>query len=253
MISIPDERVIAMSKSIVLFGVGPGLGQAVARRYAREGYVVVLVARRQEPLDQLAMDLAGVGATAHVIVADLSKPEAICSLAEQIRASVGNPDAIYYAPAGAAAGFVPATSLTLQHVQAAMPLYVYALLAIVHEFLPSMVEQGDGAILTAQGASAVQGMPNMSGPGPALAAQRNYLQSLRAEVADKGVYVGGLYIGAAIENTPFHDRMRTAKSNGDPFPDVPTVAPAHLADLLWTMHNTKGQSEACYPEGLFNR
>jgi short-subunit dehydrogenase len=242
-----------MSKSIVLFGVGPGLGQAVARRYARAGYVVVLVARRREPLDQLANDLADGGATAHVIVADLSKPEVIPALAKQIRAKVGDPDAIYYGPAGAAAGFVPATALTPQHVQAAMPLYVYALLAVVHEFLPSMVEQGHGAILTAQGASAVQGMPNMSGPGPALAAQRNYLQSLRAEVADKGVYVGGLYIGAAIENTPFHDRMRTANSNGDPLPDVPTVAPAHLADLLWTMHNTKGQSEACYPESLFNR
>jgi short-subunit dehydrogenase len=242
-----------MSKSIVLFGVGPGLGQAVARRYAREGYEVVLVARRREPLDQLAEDLAGVGATAHVVVADLAEPEAIPALADRIRAKVGNPDAIYYAPAGAAGGFVPATDLTLQHVKAAMPLYVYALLALVHEFLPGMVEQGHGAILTAQGASAVQGMPNMSGPGPALAAQRNYLQSLRAEVADKGIYVGGLYIGAAIENTPFHAQMRTAKSAGGAFPDVPTVDPAHLAEMLWTMHSTKSPAEACYPESLFNR
>ena len=32
-----------MSKSIAVFGAGPGLGQAVARRYAREGYAVTLV------------------------------------------------------------------------------------------------------------------------------------------------------------------------------------------------------------------
>jgi NAD(P)-dependent dehydrogenase (short-subunit alcohol dehydrogenase family) len=43
-----------MSKSIAVFGAGPGLGQAVARRYAREGYAVTLVARRSEPLDRLA-------------------------------------------------------------------------------------------------------------------------------------------------------------------------------------------------------
>jgi transposase len=56
-----------------------------------------------------------------------------------------------------------------------------------------MMSQGDGALLTAQGASSVRGVPHMSGPGPAQAAQRNYLQSLHAEVSGKGVYVGMLY------------------------------------------------------------
>jgi hypothetical protein len=46
-----------MPKSIAVFGAGPGLGQAVARRYAREGYEVTLVARRQEPIDRLAKEL----------------------------------------------------------------------------------------------------------------------------------------------------------------------------------------------------
>lgn len=55
----------------------------------------------------------------------------------------------------------------------------------------------------------------MSGPGSAQAAQRNYLQSLHAEVADKGVYVGRLYIGAAIEKSAFHTEMEKAKAAGD--------------------------------------
>ena len=57
-----------------------------------------------------------------------------------------------------------------------MPLIFYTMLALVQEFLPHMLEQGDGAILTAQGGSTVQGLPNMSGPSPAQAAQRNYLR-----------------------------------------------------------------------------
>jgi short-subunit dehydrogenase len=242
-----------VSKSIAVFGAGPGLGQAVAHRYARDGYAVVLVARRQEPLDVLAKDLTSAGVTAHVITADLSDSDAVTSLAEQIRAKVGNLDAFYYAPAGGDGGFVPAADLTPQHVQDFMPLAVYSLLALVQEFLPHMVEQGHGAILTAQGASAVQGPPNMSGPGPALAAQRNYLQSLHAEVAQKGVYVGKLYIGAIIENSAFHAEMEAAKAAGAPIPEWPTADPVHLADLLWTMHSTKGQPEAIYPEGFFDR
>ena len=236
-----------MPRSIGVFGAGPGLGQAVARRYAREGYEVVLVARRREPLDLLAQDLAGAGATAHVITADLSDTDAIPALAEQIRAKAGDLDALYYAPTPNQ-GFVPAAKLTPQHAQDFMPLIFYTLLALVQEFLPHMLEQGDGAILTAQGASTVQGLPNMSGPGPAQAAQRNYLQSLHAEVADKGVYVGMLYIGAAIEHSAFHTEMEKAKAAGSRVWEMPTVDPDHLADLLWTMHRTKGQPEATYPE-----
>jgi short-subunit dehydrogenase len=235
-----------MSKSIAVFGAGPGLGQAVARRYAREGYAVTLVARRAEPLDRLAKELASAGATAHVITADLSDTGATPRLADQIRAQAGDLDAFYYAPTPAT-GFVSAASLTPQRAQDFMPLIFYTMLALVQEFLPHMLEQGDGAILTAQGGSTVQGLPNMSGPSPAQAAQRNYLQALHAEVAGQGVYVGMLYVGAAIRDSAFHTELETAKAAGHPVWEMPVVDPGQLAGLLWTMHSTKGQREAIYP------
>jgi short-subunit dehydrogenase len=93
-----------------------------------------------------------------------------------------------------------------------------------------------------------------AGPGLGQAAQRNYLQSLHAEVAEKGVYVGRLYIGAVIQNSAFHAEMEAARAAGAPIREWgPTADPAHLADLLWTMHSTRGQAEAIYPEGLFDR
>src|SRR5919197_3346344 len=238
-----------MPRSIAVFGPGPGLGRAVAHRYVQGGYDVVLVARRQQPLDSLAEELAGAGASAHGIAADLSDTDAVPALAERVRAAVGDLDAFYYAPTPAD-GFVAAADLTPQRAQAFMPLVVYSLLALVQQFLPHMVEQGAGAILTAQGASTVQGPPNMSGPGPAQAAQRNYLQSLHAEVADKGVYVGMLYIGAIIENSAFHTQIEEAKATGAGRSWGPTVESARLADLLWNMHSARGEAEASYPEGI---
>jgi short-subunit dehydrogenase len=235
-----------MPKSIAVFGAGPGLGQAVARRYAQEGYDVVLVARRRQPLDVFAQDLVGIGANAHVIAADLADPDAVPALAGQVRAAMGELDALYYAPTPEQ-GFVAATELTPQRAQDFMPLVFYSLLALVQQFLPHMLQQRSGAILTAQGASTVHGLPNMSGPGPAQAAQRNYLQSLQAEVADKGVYVGMLYIGALIENSAFHTQTEKAKAAGTGRDWGPTVNPAYLAGLLWDMHDTKDSSEAMYP------
>ena len=233
-----------MSKSIAVFGAGPGLGQAVAHRYAREGYDVVLVARRREPLERLAKDLASGGGTAHVITADLSGTAAVPALAAQVRTQVGHLDALYYAPTPDQ-GFVPAANLTAQRARDYLPLIFYTLLDLVEQFLPDMLEQGDGAILTAQGASTLHGLPNMSGPGPAQAAQRNYLQSLHAEVAGQGIYVGMLYIGALIEDSAFHTWTTTPDGSARNW--GPTVHPSHLADMLWNMHATKSPTEASYP------
>jgi short-subunit dehydrogenase len=239
-----------LPKSIAVFGAGPGLGHAVARRYAQDGYEVVLVARRREPLELLARELAdaGRGATAHIVTADLADTDAVPALAKQIRAVVGGLDALYYAPTPGD-GFFPAADLTPQRAEAFMPLVFYTLVALVQEFLPHMLAHGDGAILTAQGASTVHGLPNMSGPGPAQAAQRNYLQSLHTEVAAKGVYVGMLYVGAIIEDSGFHAWLQNAKATGAETRDWgPTVTPAHLANLLRDMHEAKAAAEAIYPD-----
>src|SRR5256885_2459377 len=115
-----------MNKSIAIFGAGPGLGRAVARRYAHEGYDVVLVARRRQLLDSFAEDLAAAGASAHVIAADLADTGAVGALADQIFAVTGELDALYYAPTPAD-GFVAAAELTPQRAQAFMPLAVYSL------------------------------------------------------------------------------------------------------------------------------
>jgi NAD(P)-dependent dehydrogenase (short-subunit alcohol dehydrogenase family) len=228
-----------MSKSIVVCGAGPGLGQAVAHRYAREGYAVVVVARRPEPLDRLVKELAGGGAQAHAIAADLADTDAVPQLAGRIRAAVGDPDVLYY---GAAAnGFVPVLELTVERLRDLLPLGVHTPLALAREFLPAMIARGDGALLSAQGASALHGNPHIAG-GVTLAAQRNLLQALHAAVADRGVYVGGLYVGAAIENTPFHAGLAA-----NPIPGMQSVAPARLADLLWSMHHETRQPEATYP------
>ena len=115
------------------------------------------MARRREPLDRLAKELAIAGATAHVITADLSDTGATPRLAEQIRAKAGNLDAFYYAPTPAT-GFVSAANLTPQRAENFMPLIFYTTPALAEESLLHTLEQGDGAILTAQGADR-QGLP----------------------------------------------------------------------------------------------
>ncbi|GAB3400244.1 SDR family NAD(P)-dependent oxidoreductase [Flindersiella endophytica] len=242
-----------MLKSIAVFGVGPGLGQAVARRYGREGYEVVLVARGRDRLDQLAKELSAEGVTAHVVAADLERTDLVPSYAEQIRACVGDLTALYYAPAATGTGFAPAAGLRAEQVSNGMPRTVYTLVELVREFLPAMLERGDGAIVSAQGASAIRGWAEMSGWPVALAAQRHYLQSLSAEVSGKGVYVGMLYIGALIRGSAADAAFQAAEAAGEPVPDWPATDSGQLADLLWTMHAVRDRLEVVFPPELADR
>jgi short-subunit dehydrogenase len=66
-----------LPKSIAVFGAGPGLGHAVARRYAQDGYEVVVVARHRPPLDLLAQEPTQTGAKTYVITADLADTDAV--------------------------------------------------------------------------------------------------------------------------------------------------------------------------------
>ncbi len=55
------------------------------------------------------------------------------------------------------------------------------------------------------------------------------------------------YAARAVENSAFHTEIEKARAAGDPVWEMPAVGPGRLADLLWAMHDTKGQRETAYP------
>lgn len=231
--------------TIAVFGAGPGLGRSVARRYGREGYEVVLVSRTAEKLEALAAELAAEGITAHAVPADLSDPARVSDLATRIRDAVGDPEVIYYAPVSTVT-FVPAAELTTADIASSTALLVETFAALLTEFLPPMRAARSGAILTAQGATALAGIPNMSGPGPAMAAQRNWLQALGKELAPEGVVVGRLYISALIRNSAIHQGLAAA---GKKLPGAALVDPDALADRLFRIHQKGRPAEISAPRG----
>ena len=52
---------------------------------------------------------------------------------------------------------------------------------------------------------------------------------------------------AVFGASAFHAEIENAEAAGDPVWEMPSADPGQLADLLWTMHGTKGQREATYP------
>ena len=67
----------------MITGASSGLGEATARQLAREGFTVILAARRAALLDQLASEIAQTNASAYAIPTDMTQPAQVEALAQQ--------------------------------------------------------------------------------------------------------------------------------------------------------------------------
>jgi hypothetical protein len=78
-----------------------------------------------------------------------------------------------------------------------------------------------------------------------MAAARNYVLTLNAEVAEKGVYAGTVNIGAMIDRSA---GMRAATAGGHELdPRLPVINPDEIAEELWTLVTKRDRVEAILP------
>lgn len=236
------------TKCIAVLGAGPGLGLALARRYGKEGYAVALVARRPAFLQTLSQQLAAEGIVVQGFQADLRDAGAVAAAMTAIVSRFGRVDVLYYGPS-APEGFVAAAALDVEAVKNKVELFLYGLVAAVGGVLPSMRAHRQGAILVGLGGSAAVGLPFMSGPGPALAAARNYLHSLHGELALEGIYVGMLTLSAVIQHSEWHSGIQSGliPMALPPGFQIPEVSPDFLAELLHRAAQERRTAELSYP------
>ena len=83
-------------RHLLLVGTGPGLGAAIARRFARDGYRLTLVARSEETLATIAKELRAAGADVAVVQADAGDPERLRAALSPLFAAPGAPGAVIY-------------------------------------------------------------------------------------------------------------------------------------------------------------
>lgn len=81
-------------KVAIVTGAGTGIGRGIALAFGREGAKVALLARRREPLDGVAKELAQLGAEARVIACDVTRSKATRSAVEEVESAFGRVDAL---------------------------------------------------------------------------------------------------------------------------------------------------------------
>jgi|SRR6185437_2882657 NAD(P)-dependent dehydrogenase (short-subunit alcohol dehydrogenase family) len=207
----------------VVIGVGPGLGAALARRFAT-GYRVALVARGSEKLEELGGEINKSGGEAFAVSADVSKPAEIDSAFARIRAQAGEPDVLLYnaamRPFGRLMETKPSTFENTWRVNA------FGAFLCSQAVVPGMLARGSGVILFTGATAGVKPFPTSAAFGPAKFALRGLAQVMARDLGPQGIHVAYINIDGPID-MPFIHKLRPELQPDD------MLAPAAIAETFW--------------------
>jgi NAD(P)-dependent dehydrogenase (short-subunit alcohol dehydrogenase family) len=221
------------SKVCLITGVGPGTGAALARRFARAGYRVAMLARTAERLEALARELP----EARAFACDVADPEALKRAVEDVRATLGAPKVVVHnAVGGTFADFLEAKPEDLERN---FQVNVMALFHLARLTVPAMMEAGEGALICTGNTSAYRGKPRFAAFAPTKAAQRVLLESIARRVGPAGVHAAYVAVDAVID-VPWTRQMM--KDQPDAFFCKPEdiaeecLRIAHQPRSAWSFH-----------------
>ena len=211
-----DEK----SPVAVVTGVGPGTGAAIARRFARGGYAVAMLARNRDRLGSLQREIPN----SRAYPCDVSDEAQLDATIDAVRAELGAPKVLVHNAVGGAFGnFMEIDPKVLnQNFQ----VNTMALLYLARRLAPAMIAAGEGAIIASGNTSALRGKASFAGFAPTKAAQRILAESIARELGPKGVHVAYVLIDAVIDLDWTRRR----------WPDAPAeffIKPAAIAEEVW--------------------
>jgi short-subunit dehydrogenase len=200
--SVADSGSSIDSRHLLLVGAGPGLGMAVARRFAQGGYRVTLVARSMDGLSDLADSLADTGAQIDTITGDASDPEALGARMAELYGQPGAPGLIIYnAVMGAPDKLL---SSSVEHLQTAYAVDVISAIVMAQVAAPAMRAAGSGTIIVTGGGFADHPIPALATVSLGKAAVRSAATMLAADLEPDGVRVATFTIaGQIVSGTAF--------------------------------------------------
>jgi short-subunit dehydrogenase len=226
-----DTRTRRPGQTVLITGASSGIGRELARLFAGDGASLILVARSENKLRELAGELAEThGVQAHVMPADLSQPASPMQIVEALADRQLTVDVLVnnagFGGHGSVAGLGVARQLEMVEVNVAALTRLTALL------LPAMLERGSGAILNVASTAAFAPGPNHAVYCATKAYVLSFTQALAEEVRGSGVRVSCLAPGATESGFAAQSGMGGTKLFRAGVMDARRVAQAAYRGLL---------------------
>lgn len=183
-----------MAKTILITGASAGLGEGMARHFAKRGHSLALAARRRERLDELAEELRKIGAPRVSTAAlDVTDYDSIPAVLAGLHAEMGVVDVIV-ANAGMASGGKIGSG-AFAEARLTIETNLIGAMATIDAAVALFREQGHGHVVGVSSVAGVRGMPRQGAYSASKAGLSRYLEALKAEVAKEKIVVTDLAPG----------------------------------------------------------
>jgi len=224
---------IAMSerKTILVVGAGDATGGAIAKRFAREGYVACVARRNAEKLVPLVAEIEAAGGSARAFGCDARVEEQVVELFVTIEREVGPLHAVVF-NIGANVQF-SITETTERVYRKVWEMAALAGFLTGREAAKVMLPRGQGTIIFTGATASLRGRANFSAFASAKFALRALAQSMARELGHKGIHVAHPIIDGAIDTAFIRDtfpQLYQLKEQGG------ILNPEHIADTYWQIH-----------------
>ena len=220
------------AKVALVIGAGDALGGAIARRFAREGFVAVGVRRQQDKLTALVEAIEAEGGKAFGFGCYARKEEEVIALFDRIEAEIGSIEVCVF-NIGANVRF-SISDTTARVYFKVWEMACFAGFLTGREAARRMEPRGRGTILFTGATASVRGREGFSAFSGAKHALRALAQSMARELGPKGIHVAHTLIDGPIdtqwiaENFP-ESYARKAQDG--------ILDPDHIADNYWHLHS----------------
>jgi NAD(P)-dependent dehydrogenase (short-subunit alcohol dehydrogenase family) len=220
-------------RTAVVGGVGPprGLGAAIARRFAREGFRITVMGRSAQKLDATVRDLRASGADAAAVIGDVTDETLVRRAITAADVSAAPLEvAVFNAGGNWPKGFLAMDAAFLEDMWRTNALagFFFAKAA-----LAAMLPRQRGVLLFTGASASLRGRANFGGFASAKAALRALAQSAAREFGPQGIHVAHVVVDGAIDGDRVNTFLPTLKAErgADGLLD-----PDAIADNFWHLY-----------------
>ena len=212
----PDVAVIA--------GVGPGLGASFARKFAKEGCRIALLARSSDFVETLSNELRGRGTETVAIQTDIGEAEQVAAAFRRVREQLGSVDVLINNASASGPFAQPFIEIDAESFARGWRVGVLGAFLCSQAVVPDMLRKRTGSILFTGATSSVRGASITF--SSAKFAMRGLAQALARELWPKGIHVAHVIVDGVIRESEIE------LGSDDETPE-PLINPAAIAEAYW--------------------